>query len=114
MRRKIMSIISIISLISLVHTATPVMAAETFNWYCRHMKNGETPECDPQMKFVEKYDSYYIDRKAGNENKTVYLTFDAGYENGNVEKILDVLKEKNVAGAFFILLTVSVFYLQNS
>ena len=33
----------------------------------------------------------------------VYLTFDAGYENGNVEKILDVLKTENVKGAFFIL-----------
>jgi peptidoglycan-N-acetylmuramic acid deacetylase len=31
------------------------------------------------------------------------LTFDAGYENGNVEKTLDVLKENNVSGAFFIL-----------
>ncbi|MBQ2718600.1 MAG: polysaccharide deacetylase family protein, partial [Clostridia bacterium] len=30
-------------------------------------------------------------------------TFDAGYENGNVEKILDVLKEEGVPGAFFIL-----------
>lgn len=35
--------------------------------------------------------------------KVVYLTFDAGYENGNVEKVLDVLKEKNVTGAFFVL-----------
>ena len=33
----------------------------------------------------------------------VYLTFDAGYENGNVSKILDVLKEENVPGTFFIL-----------
>jgi peptidoglycan-N-acetylmuramic acid deacetylase len=35
--------------------------------------------------------------------KIAYLTFDAGYENGNVEKILDTLKEKGVVGAFFIL-----------
>ena len=28
------------------------------------------------------------------DEKVIYLTFDAGYENGNVEKILDVLKEK--------------------
>ena len=33
----------------------------------------------------------------------MYLTFDAGYENGNIERILDVLKEKNVKGAFFVL-----------
>ena len=33
----------------------------------------------------------------------IYLTFDAGYENGNVEKILDAMKEEDVKGAFFIL-----------
>ncbi len=73
-----------------------------YNWYCKHTKNGEIPELDPQMKFIENYDGYYIDRKAG-EKKVIYLTFDAGYENGNVKKILDVMKEKNVTGAFFIL-----------
>ena len=78
-------------------------ASTSYNWYCRHMKNGATPECDPQMKFIEKYGGYYIDHSADESNKTLYLTFDAGYENGNVEKILDVLKEKEVRGAFFIL-----------
>ena len=39
-----------------------------------------------------------------NDNdKVVYLTFDAGYENGNIAKILDVLKEENVCATFFIL-----------
>jgi peptidoglycan/xylan/chitin deacetylase (PgdA/CDA1 family) len=33
----------------------------------------------------------------------IYLTFDAGYENGNVEKNLDVLKEEGIKGSFFIL-----------
>ena len=33
----------------------------------------------------------------------IYLTFDAGYENGNVEKIVDILNEENVKGAFFVL-----------
>lgn len=35
------------------------------------------------------------------KEKVMYLTFDCGYENGNTEKILDVLKEKNVKAAFF-------------
>ena len=33
--------------------------------------------------------------------KVLYLTFDCGYENGNTEIILDVLKEKKVKAAFF-------------
>ena len=33
--------------------------------------------------------------------KTLYLTFDCGYENGNTAIVLDVLKEKGVKAAFF-------------
>lgn len=36
-----------------------------------------------------------------NTDNQVYLTFDVGYDNGYTEKILDVLKEKNVKAAFF-------------
>ena len=36
-------------------------------------------------------------------DKRIYLTFDAGYENGNVAKILDVLKEEKAPAAFFVL-----------
>ena len=32
----------------------------------------------------------------------MYFTFDCGYENGWTEPILDVLKEKNVPGMFFL------------
>ena len=36
------------------------------------------------------------------EIPNVYLTFDSGYEDGYTEKILDVLKDKNVKATFFI------------
>ena len=54
---------------------------------------------------MESLGAYYIDHAYGDksENKVVYLTFDAGYENGNVERIVDVLAEKEVTGAFFVL-----------
>ena len=45
-----------------------------------------------------KYDAYYI----GNKTKTIYLTFDEGYENGYTAKILDTLKEKRVPAVFFV------------
>ena len=59
----------------------------------------------PELRFVEEYGGVYIDHAhgEGNEDKVVYLTFDAGYENGNVAKVLDVLHEKEVSGAFFVL-----------
>lgn len=69
------------------------------HWYCAHAKDHARPRADSAFSFLEKYDGYYI----GKEEKTIYLTFDAGYENGNVAKILDVLKEKQVPAAFFVL-----------
>ena len=57
------------------------------------------------MTFIENYGGYYVDKKHDDEceEKVIYLTFDAGYENGNVERILNVLKEENVKAAFFVL-----------
>lgn len=84
----------------------PVSAAgEAYNWYCKRNKEHKQPIVDGNMAFIEKYDGFYIDKRHGDndKDKVVYLTFDAGYENGNVAKILDVLKEENVLGAFFIL-----------
>lgn len=75
-------------------------AGDAFSWYCAHVKNHQKPQCGAEMNFIDEYDGYYI---GNGDEKVVYLTFDAGYENGNVEKILNVLKEENVPGAFFIL-----------
>ena len=75
----------------------------TYSWYCKHCENETVPPLDTQMSFIEKYDGCYVDHGASGQNKTIYLTFDAGYENGNVEKILDTLREKGVKGSFFIL-----------
>lgn len=96
-------------------TPQTVHAASTptkpMNWYCRHVQDGTQPLCDPQMQFIEQYDGYYIDKRNADpqaEEKVIYLTFDAGYENGNVEKILDAMKAENVQGAFFILENLAV------
>ena len=43
--------------------------------------------------------AFCLDSKS--KDKVLYLTFDCGYENGYTEKILDMLKEKNVNAAFF-------------
>ena len=59
----------------------------------------------PELRFVEEHGGYYIDHthNEGNSDKVIYLTFDAGYENGNVEKILDILKETETPAAVFVL-----------
>ena len=52
-----------------------------------------------QIETMEKYGCIY---KGEDGKKSLYLTFDEGYENGMTGKILDVLKEKNVKAVFFI------------
>lgn len=79
---------------------------EAYNWYCVHVKDHVQPRVGSDIAFVEELDGYYIDhthQSPEDSDKVIYLTFDAGYENGNVAKILDVLKEEQVTGAFFIL-----------
>ena len=53
--------------------------------------------------YEKDYGGFYIDDNADENNKVINLTFDAGYENGNVEKILDILKTESVPAAFFLL-----------
>ena len=72
-------------------------------WYVKRNPDHVTPELPYEFSRLTEYDGYYADTACGEAEKVVYLTFDAGYENGNVEKILDTLKEKEVPGAFFIL-----------
>jgi len=81
------------------------VSARPMNWYCVHVHDGTQPQCDPEMEFIGQYGGYYIDKNNSDPcaaEKVIYLTFDAGYENGNIEKILDVMKAEGVTGAFFI------------
>lgn len=80
-------------------------AANEVSWYFKKNSEHKQPALDDNLKFINNYSCYYLDKKHGDDDKekVIYLTFDAGYENGNIEKILDVLKEKNVHGAFFVL-----------
>lgn len=101
-------LIAVLTFCMLVSSFTLSLFADNkgYNWYCAHVKDHYQPKIAAELAFVEEHDGYYIDHKHNERNdpdKVVYLTFDAGYENGNVAKILDILKEKNVPAAFFIL-----------
>lgn len=81
------------SLLSVSADNTPV------HWYVKNNKEHKRPVLDSGLTVINGHRASYI----GNDEKVIYLTFDAGYENGNVEKILDVLDKHNVKGAFFVL-----------
>ncbi|MCL2003134.1 MAG: polysaccharide deacetylase family protein [Oscillospiraceae bacterium] len=69
------------------------------HWGMGFPEEGKPPVIDTTAEHLRQFDAVHI---GSGEEKTVYLTFDAGYENGNTGKILDTLKEKGVRAAFFI------------
>lgn len=69
------------------------------DWGLSFPEEGKTPVGNSSQDFLKEYDAYFVDE---GKEKVIYLTFDAGYENGYTESILDTLKEKNVKAAFFI------------
>lgn len=70
------------------------------NWYLKYYSDERQPDTPDKGRYDEMYNVISLDKSG---EKTIYLTFDAGYENGNIEKTLDILKSQNVSGAFFIL-----------
>ena len=80
-------------------TSESAASIPTANWGLSFQKPGETPVIDVPESLLRKYDGYFV----GNEReKVLYLTFDAGYENGNTAKILDALKKHNAPATFFL------------
>lgn len=72
---------------------------QEYNWYFNPRNDGKQPEPIKEANFFNKYSSYYV----GDPNeKVIYLTFDAGYENGTTESILNTLKKHNAKAHFFV------------
>lgn len=76
-----------------------VAAAAVNNWGLSFQTEGRTPQGNASAAELKKYDAYFC----GDEDQPViYLTFDAGYENGYTAQILDVLRSHNAPAAFFL------------
>ena len=74
-------------------------ALPTGSWGLSFRQEGQPPVGNAGIDQLMRYDAAYI---GDTGEKVLYLTFDAGYENGNTAKILDVLKEQQVPAAFFL------------
>ena len=106
MKYKILPFAALLLGISILFAVAATASSAKFDsWYCKRQKNHLRPPLDPQMSYIKDIGGYYLDEKVtdDSQDKVVYLTFDAGYENGNVSRILDTLKEQEVPGAFFVL-----------
>ena len=74
-------------------------ALQTGSWGLSFRQEGAAPIGNADAAHLRQYDAAYI----GNTGeKVLYLTFDAGFENGLTAGILDTLKKHQVSAAFFL------------
>ena len=72
---------------------------ETGSWGLSFQAEGAAPIGSAGQDQLRQYDAAYI---GDTSEKVIYLTFDAGYENGCTAQILDTLKHHQVSAAFFL------------
>lgn len=82
------------------HTqASSIIAASAENWGLSFQSEGQPPSGMASIEELLSYDAYFV----GDTSKPViYITFDAGFENGNTEAILDALKKHHAPACFFL------------
>ncbi len=69
------------------------------DWYCKKVVDHQRPDCPYDEAMLRENQAYFL----GPDEKTIYLTFDAGYSNANVESICRTLKSHGVTATFFVL-----------
>ena len=102
--KKIFSILLLLSIFASVFSLGIAAKDTEYAWFIKRNGNKQ-PVLTKEQEIICKYHAYFLDShlKDSDEEKIIYLTYDAGYENGNIEKTLDILKCENVPAAFFIL-----------
>lgn len=69
------------------------------NWGLSFPEEGKPPVGNASAEELRQYNAYYADTT---KEKFLYLTFDAGFENGNTPAILDALKKHKAPATFFV------------
>ena len=75
------------------------VAVETGSWGLCFQSQGTPPQGPLDNQRLNSMGAAYL---GNTSEKVLYLTFDAGYENGCTAQILDVLAKHNVKAAFFL------------
>lgn len=79
--------------------AAVMTSAANTNWGLGFHENGKQPTGNASPDSLKQYNAYFV---GAADKKIIYLTFDAGYENGYTPAILDALKKHNVKATFFV------------
>lgn len=77
----------------------PVAGKANTNWGLGFKEINKPPTGNASSEYLKNYDSYFI---GDTTKKDIYITFDAGFENGNTPEILKALKKHNVKATFFV------------
>ena len=97
MKKMILRALGVLSVLGML--AIPCICAPGASWGLSFQAEGEPPVGNSSKQALAAYDAAYL----GDETqKRIYLTFDAGYENGHTATILDTLREHGVPAAFFL------------
>ena len=101
MRKKDIWIVAlaICAAIALVVSQFTVDYSAAGAWGLSFQQEGQPPVGPAGTQQLKSLNAAYL---GDTSEKVLYLTFDAGYENGCTEKILDVLKKHQVPAAFFL------------
>lgn len=74
-------------------------AVPAASWGLSFQTEGDCPVGNASKEELAAFDAVYA---GSGEEKVIYLTFDAGYDNGNTALILDALKKHQAPAAFFV------------
>ena len=75
------------------------LSAQSENWGLGFQEEGTRPSGNASIEELKQYNAWYAQ---DTDEKIIYLTFDAGYENGNMPAILDALRKHQVHATFFV------------
>lgn len=77
----------------------PASSGNEGNWGLSFQQEGKPPVANASADYLKQFHAYYA---AQTDENVLYLTFDAGYENGNTPAILDALKKHQAPATFFL------------
>lgn len=73
-------------------------SVQSASWGLSFQEEGKRPAGNTTIDDLKQYNAYYA---SDTDEKILYLTFDAGYENGNTPAILEALKKHQAPAVFF-------------
>lgn len=106
--RNIIIMVLLIAMISLmmiqeekyINTNVESVSTKKIEWGIKRNDNHEQPDVGSEnRKVLEENNGITL---GNSESKTIYLTFDEGYEAGYTSQILEILKENDVKATFFL------------